>query len=220
MVYLKDLAEQYPWNSTAEEAWEDKEIYTHHIDPEDASQQWIVPIFEPLQGFAYTGFRIHVLGKSEEYTMGCRLVVTHRQRNMFGAKYDTYKAKPKQWIPLAYPITHKMVAIDEDGLSLIIEHDEAVCGAVEFIAQRFDDMLKDESEISYCFLNDTHETIEFILSQNNYVIKPTKQYGPCYPHPIKVLPPISRLLDKQKTPWEDTEAYWNTLQYTNPLERI
>ena len=41
-----------------------------------------------------------------------------------------------------------------------------------------------------------------------------------YYHPIKVLPSITQLLDKNKEVWEDTEPYWNTLQYENPLEKV
>lgn len=218
MVFIKDLAKQFPWNSEAQESWEDKEIYTHHIDPEDKSDKWTVPIFEPMNGFAYTGFRIHVVNKDDHYSMNCRLVVTYRNRTMFGAKYDHYKAVNKQWTPLSFLLTHKMIAIDEDGLSLIVQHDEPVYGFVEFIGQQFQDILKDEASIAYAFFHEN--TIECILTQNNYMIKPDKQYGPMYYHPIKLLPSITQLLDKNKEVWEDTESYWNTLQYENPLEKV
>ncbi len=217
MVYLKDLASQYPWNS--EDIIQDnKEIYTHHIDPEDTCDKWIIPIFEPQNGFAYTGFRIHAVNKDDHYSVKCRMVVTYRNRSMFGEKNDHYKAVNKQWTPLRFPLTHKMIAIDEDGLSLMVEHDEPVCGFVEFIGQKFDDLLEDESPIAYAFFHEN--TIECILTQNNYMIKPDKQYGPKYYHPIKLIPSITQLLDKNKTPWQDTEPYWNTLQYDNPLQKV
>ena len=68
MVFLKNLKQQYPWNPNAPEDYSDKEIYTHRVSIEDASNVWRVPVLPPLNGFAFVGMRVSVYGKDTNYS--------------------------------------------------------------------------------------------------------------------------------------------------------
>jgi len=124
MVFLKDLKSQWPWNAQAKEEFEDKEVYTHHVDKEDASTDWRIPILPPLDGFAYVGMRVLVYGKNTDYTVVPRLVLGERQEGMFGMPWDNTLLSNGVWAPLGFPLTHKMIAITEDGLDSLIHHSE------------------------------------------------------------------------------------------------
>jgi hypothetical protein len=217
MVYLKDLKNQWPWNPNAPEDYSDKEIYTHRVDPEDASSTWRVPLFPPLNGFAFVGMRISVYGKDSNYTVTPRLVLGETTKGMFGLPWDQTLLSNGSWAPLGFPITHKTIAIGEDGLDFLIQHPEPCWGKVDFIAQQFQDILEDESNISYIFLNHRTEKIEWILNEENLMFKPHPMDGPVYRRKSKLLPSILRLLEKNRNDWPDVELFWDTVNLPAPL---
>jgi hypothetical protein len=201
MVYLTDLKTQWPWNPNAVEDLSDKEIYTHLVHVEDASAEWRVPVLEPMNGFAYTGVRVSVYGKQPDYTMLSNLVIGATRKPMFGLPYDRSVCSNASWTPLGYPLTHKMIAIGEDGLDLLIPHESACWGRVDFIAQRFDDIREDEEGMSYAFLNPRTDKVEWILDQTNRMWKPRILEEPVYIPACQVIPSILRLLDLQRNGW-------------------
>jgi hypothetical protein len=217
MVYLKDLKTQWPWNPQAAEDLSDKEIYTHRVSVEDASKTWRVPLLPPLNGFAFTGIRVSVYGKTSEYTMVPSLVQGATRRPMFGMPWDNTLVNNGSWGPLGFPITHKIIAIGEDGLDILIEHSDICWGRVDFVAQRFDDLLEDESDLSYVFLNHRTDKVEWILNQDNLMYKPNPVDGPLYRRRSKILPSIKRLLENQRNDWTDTAPFWNAVNLPAPL---
>lgn len=216
MVFLKDLQTQWPWNPSQED-FTDKEIYTHRISVEDASDTWRVPVLEPLPGFAYTGIRVTVFGKSTDYTVVPRLVVGATNRSMFGMPWDNTLASNGTWSPLGFPLTHKIIAIGEDGLDFLIKHSESCWGKVELVGQRFEDLLEDERDISYVFLNHRTDKVEWILNEENFMFKPHSMDGPLYRRTSKLIPSVLRLLDKNRNQWQDTAVSWNAINLPAPL---
>lgn len=216
MVFLKDLSTQWPWNPNTQDL-SDKEIYTHRVSFEDASDLWRVPVFEPMNGFAYTGMRISVVGKSAEYTMVPRLVLGETDKEMFGLPWDNTLVNNGAWAPLGFPLTHKMIAITEDGLDYCIKHTGPCWGQVEFVAQRFDDLLENEEDISYVFLNHRTDKVEWILNAQNRMYKPRVNEEPVYRARSKLIPSVHRLLNKDRAEWRDTQQSWKEVQLPIPL---
>jgi hypothetical protein len=220
MVFLKDLKTQWPWSSTqppSKEELADKEIYTHRIAMEDACEVWRVPILDPLGGFAFTGFRVSVFGKESTYTVTPRLVLGQTEKTMFGLPWDKCIATNGSWTALGFPLTNKIIAITEDGLDLLIYHEDPCWGQVEFVAQRFDDLLEDEKDIAYIFLNHRTDKAEWILNAENRMYKPIPIDMPLYNRKAKLLPSVGRLLDNVRNTWEDTELFWNQVNLPAPL---
>ncbi len=217
MVYLKDLKQQFPWNPQAPEDYTDKEVYTFRVSVEDATKQWRVPLLTPMNGFAYVGLRLSVYGKTMDYTTTPRLVIGCTEKPMFGMPWDNSIASNGAWCPLGFPITHKIIAIGEDGLDILIDHAEPCWGKVDFIAQRFEDLLEDESDISYVFLNHRTDKVEWILNKDNMMYKPHPIDGPVYRRKSKILPSTRRLLEDNRNGWEDTQLFWNQVNLPAPL---
>ena len=217
MVFLKDLKTQWPWNPQAQEDFSDKEIYTHFVAIEDATQEWRVPILPPMDGFAFVGMRVSVYGKDSHYTLTPRLVIGATERGMFGLPWDHTLLSNGSWAPLGFPLTHKMIAICEDGLDSLIKHPEACWGKVEFLAQRFQDLLEDESNLSYVFLNHRTDKVEWILNERNQMFKTNPMDGPVYRRRSKVMPSIRRLLEENRNDWQDTALFWNQVIIPAPL---
>ena len=217
MVFLKDISFQWPWHPNAPEVLSDKEIYTHRISLEDATNRWRVPLLPPMNGYAYTGFRMVVFGRDEPYTSQARLVMGETDRDMFGVPWDQTVATSAKWTPLGFPLTHKMIAIGEDGLDLLLTHSEECSGHVEFIAQRFDDLLEDEREISYVFLNHRTDKVEWILNKDNLMYRPNANDGPVYRRKSKIIPSMLRLLDINRNQWQDTTLIQGEVNVSVPL---
>ncbi len=217
MVYLKDLKQQFPWNPNAAEDYTDKEVYTFRVSVEDASKRWRVPLLPPMNGFAFVGLRLSVYGKTMDYTTTPRLVIGATEKPMFGMPWDNTIATNGTWIPLGFPITHKIIAIGEDGLDVLIDHSEPCWGKVDFIAQRFEDLLEDESDISYVFLNHRTDKVEWILNQDNMMFKPHPMDGPVYRRRSKILPSTRRLLEDNRVGWTDVQPFWNQVNLPAPL---
>jgi hypothetical protein len=218
MVFLKDIQSQWPWNPKDTD-FSDKEIYTHRVSMEDASDSWRVPVLAPMNGFVYTGIRVSVFQKAVEYTMVPSLVLGATNKSMFGLPWDQTIVTNGSWIPLGFPLTNKIIAICEDGLDYVIKHPEPCCGQVEFVAQRFDDFQKDESELTYMFVNHRTDKIEWILNPDNLMYKPRSWDTPLYRGKVKLIPSMLRLQEKDKEPWEDSALYWNQVNVPNPFAK-
>ena len=216
MVFLNDLVNQWPWNPNKEDL-SDKEIYTHRIAVEDADSTWRVPVLDPMRGFAFTGMRVSVYDKDTNYTMVPRLVLGSTNKSMFGLPWDQTTLNNGVWTPIGFPLTNKTVAICEDGLDYIIQHPQPCWGKVEFVAQRFDDLQEDESEMTYIFLNHRTDKVEWILNSENYMYRHDPRAGPVYRAKTKLIPSVLRLLDKHRNPWQDTALFWNEVNLPAPL---
>ena len=210
MVYLRDLPTQYPWNPNAEADFTDKEIYSRFVEQEDASPVWRIPLYEPQDGFAFVGFRLSVFEKSSDAPVVVRLVRGSSVKPMFGVPLDLTETTTGAWTPLAFPLTHKILAIGEDALDLLITHSEPCWGRVDVIAQRFDDLLEDETGIQYAFRNPHTDAVDWILSPDNSLYRPHPMDGPLLRGKSKVLPSVLRLLDASREPWADT-SQWQTV---------
>lgn len=217
MVFLNELANQWPWNPQAKEDLSDKEIYTHDISMEDASKLWRVPILAPMDGFVYVGVRIHVYGNDETSFVEPRLVLGETVKKVFGTPWDSFCAKQNTWTPLSFPLTNKIIACSEDGLDLLIQHEKPSWGCVEFVAQRFDDFLEDESGLTYMFLNHLTGKVEWIVNEKNMWFKPDPMDGCLYPYKTKLIPSLLRLLDKDAAPWPDRNIVWEDVQIPFPF---
>jgi hypothetical protein len=217
MVFLNDLQTQWPWNPNQND-FSDKEIYTHRIAFEDASKEWRIPVLDPMAGFAFTGMRVSVYGKDANYTMVPRLCLGATNKSMFGLPYDNTLLNNGEWAPLGFPITNKITAVCEDALDYVIHHQESCWGQVEFVAQRFEDLLEDERDITYMFVNHRTDKVEWILNAENWMYKPNLQYDPpVYRGPVKLFPSVLRLLSKDRAKWPDTAQSWNQVNLPIPL---
>lgn len=208
MVFLKDLKTQWPWSPNADEDLSDKEIYTHTIHLEDASDVWRVPILPPMNGFAFVGIHISIYGKGGSYSREARLVLGETDKPLFGPQWDTVSVKNTGWTPLGFPLSHKMIAITEDGLDILISNPEACGGRVELLAQRFEDILEVEEDISYLFLNEQNGKVEWVLNETNLMYKPFEQETPYYRRKVKLIPSTRRLFDGEKPDWPDIATSW------------
>ena len=217
MVFLRDIPFQWPWHPNAPQDLSDKEIYTHRVALEDASQVWRVPILPPMNGFAYTGYRMIVQKHDELYSTVPLLRQGATDRPMFGLPWDQSVAHNKEWTLLGFPLTHKIIAIGEDGLDLVIHHTEKCWGQVEFVAQRFEDLLEDESDISYIFLNHRTDKVEWILNPSNRMYRPDPMDGHMYRRKAKILPSTLRLFSNNRNPWQDTQLFWNQVNLAAAL---
>lgn len=209
MVFLKDLKTQWPWSQNAEEDLSDKEIYTHTVLLEDASDVWRVPILPPMNGFAFVGIHIGIYGKGGSYSREASLVLGETEKSMFGKPWDAMSVSNAGWTPLGFPLSHKMIAITEDGLDILIKHPEACGGRVQLLAQRFEDLLEVEEDISYLFLNEQTGKVEWILNETNRMYKPSMYDGPIYKRKAKLIPSTRRLMDATKPDWPDVATSWD-----------
>jgi len=217
MVYLRDMKNQWPWVNDPTHNFSDKEIYTHTVNLEDASNTWRVPVLPPMGGYAYTGIRVSIFGKDTQHTVKGQLVLGETEKPVFGMPWDIALLSNGSWTPLGFPITHKIIALTEDGLDFIIEHTDSCWGQVSFVAQRFEDLLEDESDISYAFLNHRTDKVEWILNDKNYLYKPRPNDEPVYRKKVKIIPSILRLLDPKRADWTLVEKFRDHLNVPVPL---
>lgn len=217
MVYLRDLKYQWPFDLQAPQNLSDKEIYTHRVALEDASKEWRCPIFPPMNGFAFVAVRLVIFDKKAPATPLGSLVFGETNKPVFGMPWDNVLLDDK-WCPLGFPLTHKMIAMTEDGLDLIIRHSEVCAGKVEFLAQRFEDLLEEEGDMAYAFLNHRTDKVEWCLTgKENILYKPNANVDPLYQGRIKIIPSILRLLDSKRQQWPDTSLFQPCLSISVPL---
>ena len=214
MVFLNDLQSQYPWNGPEELS--DKEIYTHMISHMNPTAEWRIPLGKPLEGYAFTGLRVVVYGKTSEYTIVPRLFKAGTEESVFGLPWDNTLANNGSWAPLGFPLTKKIIGLTENGLEYVVKHNEPCWGKVEFIGQRFDDLLEKE-DVSYLFLNHRTDKSEWILTEENSLYRPQLAIEPLYRGKVKLMPSILRLLEKDRNKWPDSSTFWNQVSLAIPL---
>lgn len=170
MVFLTDLPNQWPWNGHLEEYLDDKEIYTHSVNPIDRSNRWRVEIPPCLPGFAYVGFRVITNKTTDTNLIQTKLTHGMTQMPMFG-NYSQTGVVQKEWTPLPYPLNNRILAIHEDGLDLNISfYDDERYGKVEFLAQEFEEFHSDMNVRSHAYLNEKGEVV-WLHTNRNYFIK-------------------------------------------------
>jgi hypothetical protein len=217
MVYLRDLPNQWPFNPQAPQDLTDKEIYTARVTVEDASKLWRCPVYPPMNGFAFVAVRLRIANKQGPSTPLGSLVLGATEKPVFGMPWDNVLLEEK-WCPLGFPLTHKMIAITEDGLDFLVHHSQECFGQVEFLAQRFDDLLEEEADMAYAFLNHRSDKVEWILTgKENILYKPQVHIDPVYHGKIKLIPSVLRLLDEKRQVWPDISQFQKPLNVSVPL---
>lgn len=164
MVFLSEIREQWPWSPNAVKDYSDKEIYTHIVTPSITNQEWVIPVTAPMPGYAYVGIRLSVAGKHDTYSTSPRFV-RENHSPVFGHPWDIYTCTNTSWTRLSFPILHRMF---DQTIQILIAHDTPCFGKVELLAQKFDDLLEDDSHITYVYYDDTsRETPMIDTSRNN-----------------------------------------------------
>lgn len=216
MVFLNELQSQWPWNGQEQEL-SDKEIYTHRISHQNPTEEWRIPILLPLRGYAYTGIRLVVYGKTSDYTMVTSLFKGVTGEPVFGDVWDRTQAQNGSWVPLGFPLTNKIICMTEHGLEYVVKHDVPCWGKVEFIAQRFEDLQEEEDDISYLFLHHETKQIECILTEKNTLYRPQPETQFLFLQKVKIMPSLLYLLDQNKSKWPDMAMYWERINFNLSL---
>ena len=219
MVYIKDLRSQWPWNPQAAQDMSDKEIYTYMIGPADRSNRWRIPIEAPMDGFAYVGVRIIVADAPAEYPILPYVVRGYSDNHVFGIPWDNLYCLNGKWRELGFPLTNRMIAIDEEGLDLIVTHQRACYGKVEFIAQRLED-IRVEEDVTYAFLDDRKRQVAWLLTPRGHFYKPDPMDGSSWNGPVKMIPCLTRVLDSRIPEWHDTREYQDSVRLNQTLEDV
>lgn len=215
MVFLKDLKTQWPWNADAE-VGDDKIIYVEEVAKEDASIKWRIPIEPPKHGYAYVGFRVVVDDAPVNYAMRANLVYGHTVKPLFEEPFEGMTCKNSAWTAFVFPLTHRMIAIDDEGLDIRLNHMTQRSGYIEMLAQRFDDLLEDESSMNYAFINETSRPVRLMTPKGQFYSPAFEQLG-LWEQPVKIVPPMRRILDTTKPDWFDDKIAWPTLSMTAPV---
>ena len=221
MVFLSEIAKGFPFNKNAEPDYSDKEIYTMHVPYDDMASEWIVNIPEPMEGFVYIGMRMSVFGKVlENYTAESTLKAPGYRR-VFGSTWNNVRLHNSEWHPFGFPLTRRIVSVDEDGFDLVIKHDQPRMGKMELMAQRYDDFLADERGITYAFVDDFTNVVEWVLTPNGRFYKPDDRLDDAnLIGKIKLLPCLNRLLDSNVNPWIYNEPYVEKVPLFKPLHLV
>lgn len=166
MVHITEIIEQYPWNPKAKEDWLDKEIYTHTVDPEDMSKEWIIPILPCMQDFAYVGFRVRAT--TQIFPTSVKICTGDgKRRPIFNEGLDIQKNgfPTVNWTLLKFPLPYRLLCLQEDEIEMIVEFNTEVFGKVEFLAQKFDG-LEDEKDANLWFCENDFCEKGWILNRN------------------------------------------------------
>lgn len=210
MKYLEDLPNEWPWNPTNNLDMSDKKIYRDYVEEEDKSKNWRIPIYAPSDGFAYVGMRIHTKGKSSDYACQAKLRFGYTHLSVFGDKWDVINLKNDEWTPLGYPLTNHILAITEDSMDMVIEHDDEEEGYVEFLAQRLGDFQEENNrDIFYAFQNQDTLGIEWILYPMGHFVRPVLVSEYLTHVKVKIIPSLYRVLDPTMPPWSDRSLYYS-----------
>ncbi len=219
MVYLSSLLQQWPWNGSQDKQLVDKEIYSQMIPPSETSDEWEVPLHPCLPGFAYVGIRMTVLEKDKNYSMYPRFVLGKNHFPLLGHPWDIVYCTNGEWTSLSYPMVPRLLKQPGKGSpTLLIAHNSPCFGKVELLAQKFDDLLEDDSNISYAYYDPILDEISNIQSPDTLysgVDLHTKMV-PSASRRVKILPPIQLLLRKPNL-YGKNEPYQLGISIKNPL---
>lgn len=203
MGYLSTLANEWPWNSSSVKELGDKEIYSQIITPTETSDEWEVPIQPCMPGMAYVGIRVSVLGKNENYSMYPRFVLGKSHFPLLGHPWDIQHCKNGQWAHLSYPMVPRLLKQPDKGSpTLLVAHNTPCFGKVELLAQKFDDLLEDDSNISYAYYDPLLDEVSMIHTPDDFfdaeLMK--KNAAPSWPLRVKILSPVRTLLYSRNIP--------------------
>lgn len=197
MISLNQVRHDYPWNAnmineTDEIKYRDKEVYTYTILPDDQRIRWYISIPEPPHGSAVIGYRIltnHVYnGINDIY-----IRQGYTNRVIFDRDVDTLVKPVQQWNVFPYPLVHRLFALSEDGIELVIKHTCNSYGKVEILYQKFNDIRNDDTNVAYAFISNKH--IKWVLTPKGTMFVPSAEYdSDVYRGTIKVLLPMTDLL--------------------------
>jgi hypothetical protein len=219
MVYLSSLLQQWPWNGSQDKHLEDKEIYSHIVPSSETSNEWEIPLHPCLPGFAYVGIRMTVLEKDKNYSMYPRFVLGKNHFPLLGHPWDIVQCTNGHWTPLSYPMVPRLLKQPGKGSpTLLIAHNSPCFGKVELLAQKFDDLLEDDSKISYAYYDPLCQEIGYIHTPDTLysgVDLHTKMV-PSALRRVKILPPIQLLLRKPNL-YGKNEPYQLGISIKNPL---
>ena len=202
-MYLSDIRYSWPFKKDAPQNLEDKEIYTHWIEEEDASDTWRINIPPPMDGFTDLAFR-YVPNDDESTEVTFELVHGMTNKPIFKWVKPANTSRD-EWTPFPFPIIHRIIALSEDGVDLLIKHNDIKWGKVEILAQKLDDF-PDIKGLSYVFVDTIANKITMILTSDNVMILPLSYH---WSQKTKLLPPLSRVLDTFRAEWCDRATYWN-----------
>jgi hypothetical protein len=220
MVFLSQIRNEWPWKKDAVQNLADKEILTHTVYPHDADSTWRVKILPPMDGYAYIGVQVSVADQPEDYAVMTRLVFGDTNRPVFGAPWDNTLSANGEWKELGFPIMHKLLAITEDSMDLILQWEAPRYGRVSLLAQRLDDFMIDDSQIAYAFLNDRQQRVKFLLTAQGSFFQPGSWDGNLYEGPVKVLPMLYRVLHPNEPEWSDRDRYWYAVTLNSSIDEI
>ena len=213
MVFLSNLSTQWPWNPNVSKDYTDKEIYTHIITPSLTNDEWVIPIHPPMPGYAYIGMRFAIAGKSDSYVMYPRFVVGKQRFPLFGHPYDIQQCINTTWSPLSFPMPQRLFQQPNKGtVEVLVSHDTPCFGKLELLAQRFDDILEDDSQITYAYYDVLLEKIGWIHTPSEFETAPSHSV---ISKRCKVLAPLQSIL--QKTLKETNEPYEVGVRVEKPL---
>ena len=155
MVTLSEIHTQWPWNKQAPEDLSDKEILTQRITPQEPSQHWKVALLPCMPGYAYVGYRIRTYEITVRPFEVALYYGAERPQTLFGAVTDLQFAAEndgnRDWTMFKFPILPRLCNLGQEEIYLHAFFDRPVWGKVEFLAQRFDDLLIEDSQIDYYF---------------------------------------------------------------------
>ncbi len=216
MVYLRDLSNQWPWNAASVKDLADKEIYSQMHPSSETSDEWEVPIPPCLPGMAYVGIRITVFGKKNDYSMYPRFMIGKHQ--LLGHPWDTQHCKNSEWFPLSYPMVPRLFQQKDKGsVTLRIAHNSPCFGKVELLAQKFDDLLEHDSNISYAYYDPILDQIGLIQTPDDLYSADLLESGnvPSYPRRVKILSPLRYILSNEHA-HGDTKPYQLGIRVKSP----
>lgn len=177
MVLLSEVKTQYPWCfvPNVRNALLDKEIFTHV--EEDESTLWRVPILPCLPGFAYIGFKVNTYSDNHHDNVQIVHAKTAQgatDKPLFGGGGDRIVIckYPSGYSPFNYPIVSRLCHLNEDEIHLVLTFNTPVCGRVELIAQKFDELPEDDFKAKYYYKKDDENGM--LLQTNQYI-----SFGKC-----------------------------------------
>jgi hypothetical protein len=153
MVRLSEVKTQYPWCfvPNVRKALSDKEILTQNVEEESAV--WRISLLPCLPGFAYVGFKVNTLDHDTPQIVSARTSQGADDKPLFGLSDDEIPVKkyPSGYIPFNFPIVSRLCHLNEDEIHLVLTFNTAVCGRVELIAQKFDELPEDDFKAKYYY---------------------------------------------------------------------
>ena len=205
MVFLSNLVNEWPWNKNASKNLSDKEIFTHRIPPVEISQDWVLPVPPCLPGYAYVGIRVNVFASPAGKAVYPRFVYGTNRFPILGHPWDIVHCTYGDWAPLSYPLVSRVFKQPSKPVNLHITHETACFGQVELLAQRFDDLLEEDSQISYSYYDPIQKRATFLHTASDVYRQDVigERVDPAAMRRVKTLKPIQTLFATETSERDD-----------------